>query len=97
MGVGSRVRGKKWYVCDEDLFVRVMNRGARIVSRLQENGDGTRVGLSHKERTEARTEQMCDVKAAEVMVSRTSALEGEENDHGWRGEFIFQRWCGICW
>lgn len=87
LGVGLRVKGRKWHVCDEDPFVGVMRNGAQIVSPSQENGYnvGTQVHLSHKERTEARTEQVYDVKVAEAMVSRTSELEGEENDQGWQG------------
>lgn len=31
LGVGPRVKGRKWHVCDEDPFVGVMRKGAQIV------------------------------------------------------------------
>ena len=55
----------------------IMRKGARIVSYLQENdyNDGTTAGSLYRDRSEARTEQVQNVKVAMSMVLKTSELE----------------------
>lgn len=59
-------------------FWGIMRKGARVVSYLQENGynDGTKACSLPRERSEARTEQVQNVKVAALMILKTSELEG---------------------
>lgn len=56
----------------------IMRKGARVVSYLQENdyNDGTKACSLPRERSEARTEHVQNVKVAALMIWKTSELEG---------------------